>query len=127
MNKAFALNLLMDNRLEHIKLLERSLLNDTRGVSKGEVKLISNVIDVLQFVSSSEYQQLYETFKEKDKESFMVELTEFLINDKRWSKIANKRRKEFEELKKIYIQKENRDFNISEYMLLLESAIIKQN
>tara|TARA_B100001996_G_scaffold379222_2_gene364638 strand:+ start:286 stop:669 length:384 start_codon:yes stop_codon:yes gene_type:complete len=127
MNKAFALNLLMDNRLEHIKLLERSLLNDTRGVSKGEVELISNVIDVLQFVSSSEYQQLYETFKEKDKESFMVELTEFLINDKRWSKIANKRRKEFEELKKIYIQKENRDFNISEYMLLLESAIIKQN
>ena len=127
MNKAFALNLLMDNRLEHIKLLERSLLNDTRGVSKGEVKLISNVIDVLQFVSSSEYQQLYETFKEKDKESFMVELTEFLINDKRWSKIANKRRKEFEELKKIYIQKENRDFNISEYMLLLDSAIIKQN
>jgi len=67
MNKAFALNLLMDNRLEHIKLLERSLLNDTRGVSKGEVELISNVIDVLQFVSSSEYQQLYETFKEKDR------------------------------------------------------------
>ena len=94
----------MDNRIEHIKLLERSILNDTRGVSKGEVELISKVIDVLQFVSNSEYQQLYNAFKEKDKESFMVELTEFLINDKRWSKIANKRRKEFEELKKIYFK-----------------------
>ena len=73
----------MDNRLEHIKLLERSLLNETRGVSKGEVELISKVIDVLQFVSNSEYQQLYDSFREKDKESFMVELTEFLINDKR--------------------------------------------
>jgi len=117
----------MNNRLEHIKLLEKSLLNDTRGVSKAEVELISKVIDVLQFVSSSEYQQLYDSFKEKDKESFMVELTEFLINDKRWAKIANKRRKEFEELKRIYIQKENRDFKVDEYMLLLESAIIKQN
>ena len=117
----------MDNRLEHIKLLERSLLNETRGVSKGEVELISKVIDVLHFVSNSEYQQLYDSFREKDKESFMVELTEFLINDKRWSKIANKRRKEFEELKKIYVQKENRDFKVNEYMHLIESAIIKQN
>ena len=117
----------MGYRIEHISLLESSLLNNTRGVSKGEVKLISKVIDVLQFISNTEYQQLYDSFKEKDKECFMVELTEFLINDKRWSEITTKRRREYEELKKIYTQKENREFKVTEYIHLLESAIIKQN
>ena len=88
----------MGNRNEHINLLESSLLNNTRGVSKGEVELISKVIDVLQFISNAEYQHLYNSFKEKDKESFMVELTEFLINDKKWSEITTKRRSEYEEL-----------------------------
>ena len=84
-------------------------------------------IDVLQFISNAEYQHLYNSFKEKDKESFMVELTEFLINDKRWSEISAKRRTEYKELKKIYAQKENREFKVSEYIHLLESATIKQN
>lgn len=117
----------MNNRTEHIKLLEKSLLNETRGVSKGEVELISKVINVLQFISNTEYRQLYDSFKEQDKESFMVELTEFLINDERWSKIAIKRKEEYEELRKIYAQKESRDFDVNEYINLLESAIMKQS
>ena len=117
----------MNNRTEHIKLLEKSLLNETRGVSKGEVELISKVINVLQFISNTEYQQLYDSFKEQDKESFMVELTEFLITDERWFKIAIKRKEEYEELKKIYAQKESRDFDVNEYINLLESAIMKQS
>ena len=117
----------MGNRNEHINLLESSLLNNTRGVSKGEVELISKVIGVLQFISNTEYQQLYDSFKYIDNQSFMVELTEFLINDKRWSKITSKRQEEYEELKKIYSQKENREFKIAEYIHLLESAKIKQN
>lgn len=117
----------MNNRTEHIKLLEKSLLNETRGVSKGEVELISKVINVLQFISNTEYQQLYDSFKGQDKESFMVELTEFLISDERWSKIAIKRKEEYEELRKIYAQKESRDFDVNEYINLLESAIMKQS
>ena len=117
----------MGNRNEHINLLESSLLNNTRGVSKGEVELISKVIGVLQFISNAEYQHLYNSFKEKDKESFMVELTEFLINDKKWSEITTKRRCEYEELKNIYTQKENREFKVDEYIHLLESTLIKQN
>ena len=117
----------MNKRFEHIQLLESSLLNDTRGVSKGEIELLSKVIAVLQFISNSEYQQLYDSFKDNDNQSFMVELTEFLINDKRWSKITSKRQEEYEELKKIYSQKENREFKIAEYIHLLESAKIKQN
>ena len=117
----------MNNRTEHIKLLEKSLLNETRGVSKGEVELISKVINVLQFISNTEYQQLYDSFKGQDKESFMVELTEFLITDERWSKIAIKRKEEYEELRKIYAQKESRDFDVNEYINLLESAIMKQS
>ena len=127
MNKAFWLNLFVNNRTEHINLLEKSLLNKTRGVSKDEVELISKVINVLQFISNTEYQQLYDSFKEQDKESFMVELTEFLINDERWSKIAIKRKEEYEELRKIYAQKESRDFDVNEYINLLESAIMKQS
>ena len=57
----------MGNRNEHINLLESSLLNNTRGVSKGEVELISKVIGVLQFISNADYQNLYNSFKEKDK------------------------------------------------------------
>ena len=72
---------------------------------RGEIELLSEVITVLQFISNSEYQQLYDSFKDTDNQSFMVELTEFLINDKRWSKITSKRQEEYEELKKIY-QKE---------------------
>ena len=117
----------MNKRFEHIQLLESSLLNDTRGVSKGEIELLSEVITVLQFISNSEYQQLYDSFKDTDNQSFMVELTEFLINDKIFSKITSKRKEEYEELKKIYTQKEKREFNLSEYMHLLESAKIKQN
>ena len=117
----------MGDRLEHIKLLEKSLLNDTRGVSTSEIELLSNVIAVLQFISNSEYQQLYDSFKETDKESFMVELTEFLIKDKRWSNITSKRQEEYEELRKIYNQRENRDFKADDYMQLLESAILKQS
>ena len=117
----------MGDRLEHIKLLEKSLLNDTRGVSSSEIELLSKVIAVLQFISNSEYQQLYGSFKETDKESFMVELTEFLIKDERWSKITSKRQEEYEELRKIYNQRENRDFKAGEYMQLLESAISKQS
>ena len=117
----------MGDRLEHIKLLEKSLLNNTRGVSSSESELLSKVIAVLLFISNSEYQQLYESFKETDKESFMVELTEFLIKDERWLKITSKRQKEYEELRKIYNQKESRDFKAEEYMQLLESAISKQS
>ena len=117
----------MSKRFEHIQLLESSLLNDTRGVSKEEIELLNKVIIVLQFISNSEYQQLYDSFKETDKQSFMVELTEFLIKDKRWSKITSKRQEEYEELRKIYNQRENRDFKAEEYMQLLESAILKQS
>ena len=117
----------MNKRFEHIQLLESSLLNDTRGVSKEEIELLNKVIIVLQFISNSEYQQLYDSFKETDKESFMVELTEFLIKDERWSKITSKRQEEYEELRKIYNQKESRDFKTEEYMQLLESAISKQS
>ena len=117
----------MNKRFEHIQLLESSLLNDTRGVSKGEIELLSKVIAVLRFISNSEYQQLYDSFKDTDNQSFMVELTEFLINDKRWSKITSKRQEEYEELKKIYSQKQSRELKIAEYINLLESAKIKQN
>ena len=117
----------MSKRFEHIQLLESSLLNDTRGVSKEEIELLNKVIIVLQFISNSEYQQLYDSFKETDKQSFMVELTEFLIKDKRWSKITSKRQEEYEELRKIHNQREDRDFKAEEYMQLLESAILKQS
>lgn len=117
----------MNKRFEHIQLLESSLLNDTRGVSKDEIELLNKVIIVLQFISNSEYQQLYDSFKETDKQSFMVELTEFLIKDKRWSNITSKRQEEYEELRKIYNQRENRDFKTEEYMQLLDSAILKQS
>ena len=93
----------MNNRIDHIKALERSLINETAGVSEFQMKSISKVINTLNFITNKEYDNLFKTFKGSDKDNFMVELTQFLIDDIRWVKIANKRRTEYNTLKEQYM------------------------
>ena len=110
----------INRRLEHIYLLEQSLLQRTNGVSQGEVKSVSRVIKILEFVSNTEYQNLYRGYKKSNKENVLVELTHLFLDDIRWFKISNRRREDYENIKRWYLQKENRDFKVEEYIYLLE-------
>ena len=113
----------MNNRIDHIKALERSLINETAGVSEFQMKSISKVINTLNFITNKEYDNLFKTFKGSDKDNFMVELTQFLIDDIRWVKIANKRRTEYNTLKEQYMTERGEVFMIEDYIYLLEEAL----
>ena len=113
----------MNNRIDHIKALERSLINETAGVSEFQMKSISKVINTLNFITNKEYDNLFKTFKGSDKDNFMVELTQFLIDDIRWVKIANKRRAEYNTLKEQYMTEKGEVFKVEDYIYLLEEAL----
>ena len=113
----------MNNRIDHIKALERSLINETAGVSEFQMKSISKVINTLNFITNKEYDNLFKTFKGSDKDNFMVELTKFLIDDIRWVKIANKRRTEYNTLKEQYMTEKGEVFKVEDYIYLLEEAL----
>ena len=113
----------MNNRIDHIKALERSLINETAGVSEFQMKSISKVINTLSFITNKEYDNLFKTFKGSDKDNFMVELTQFLIDDIRWVKIANKRRTEYNTLKEQYMTEKGEVFKVDDYIYLLEEAL----
>ena len=113
----------MNNRIDHIKVLERSLINETAGVSEFQMKSISKVINTLNFITNKEYDNLFNTFKGSDKDNFMVELTQFLIDDIRWVKIANKRRTEYNTLKEQYMTEKGEVFKVDDYIYLLEEAL----
>ena len=113
----------MNNRIDHIKALERSLINETAGVSEFQMKSISKVINTLSFITNIEYDSLFKTFKGSDKDNFMVELTQFLIDDIRWVKIANKRRTEYNTLKEQYMTEKGEVFKVEDYIYLLEEAL----
>tara|TARA_A100001201_G_C4056685_1_gene191370 strand:+ start:421 stop:768 length:348 start_codon:yes stop_codon:yes gene_type:complete len=80
---------------------------------------VTRVIRILEFISNSEYTKLLQSFK-KSHEDYFIELTQFLIDDRVWWKKTNRRRTDFENIKKWYLMKENRDFKIEEYIYLLE-------
>ena len=113
----------MNNRIDHINALERSLINETAGVSEFQMKSISKVINTLNFITNKEYDNLFNSFKGSDKDNFMVELTQFLIDDIRWVKIANKRRTEYNTLKEQYMTEKGEVFKVEDYIYLLEEAL----
>ena len=116
----------MNRRIEHIKTLQNTILNQNQNLSQSEIKSITKVIKILEFISNSEYQKLLRSSKERDKDNFMIELTQFLLDDIRWVKITNKRRTEYEELKKFYFQQDQRVFKIEEYIYLIERTMTEK-
>ncbi len=109
----------MNRRIEHIKKLNDSLINNTGKITNQHIKSITRVIRILEFISNTEYTKLLKSFKESHKDYFL-ELTQFLIDDRVWWKTTNRRRTDFENIKKYYLQKDGRDFKIEEYIYLLE-------
>ena len=94
-----------------------------RNSRKGFEKLIH----ILIYTTNIEFSETYRSFEIKDKIKKFNELNDFYLFDARKYKKANRRQKEFEELKKWYLQKEGRDFKIEEYIFLLEQNSSKKN
>ena len=95
------------------------MINNTGKITNQHIKSVTRVIRILEFISNSEYTKLLQSFKKSHKDYF-IELTQFLIDDRVWWKKTNRRRTDFENIKKWYLMKENRDFKIEEYIYLLE-------
>ena len=110
----------MNRRLKHIQLLHQTLFNQTKGVSRNQRKSFERLIHILTYTTNIEFSEAYRSFKIKDKAKKFNELNEFYLFDARKYKKANSRQREFEALKKWYLQKEGRDFKIEEYIYLLE-------
>ena len=117
----------MNRRLKHIQLLHQTLFNQTKGVSRNQRKSFERLIHILTYTTNIEFSEAYRSFEIKDKAKKFNELNEFYLFDARKYKKANRRQKEFEELKKWYLQKEGRDFKIEEYIFLLEQNSSKKN
>ena len=109
----------INRRLDHIQRLNDSLINHNGKIINQHIKSVTRVIRILEFISNSEYTKLLQSFKERHKDC-LIELTQFLIDDRVWWKKTNRRRTDFENIKKWYLQKDGRDFKIKEYIYLLE-------
>ena len=110
----------LNRRLEHIQFLYLILFNQKKGVPRNSRKGFEKLIHILTYTTNVEFSETYRSFEIKDKIKKFNELNDFYLFDARKYKKANHRQKEFEELKKWYLQKEGRDFKIEEYIFLLE-------
>ena len=117
----------LNRRLEHIQLLHHILFNYKKGVPRNSRKGFEKLIHILIYTTNVEFSETYRSFEIKDKIKKFNELNDFYLFDARKYKKANRRQKEFEELKKWYLQKEGRDFKIEEYIFLLEQNSSKKN
>ena len=117
----------LNRRLEHIQLLHHILFNLKKGVPRNSRKGFEKLIHILIYTTNVEFSETYRSFEIKDKIKKFNELNNFYLFDARKYKKANRRQKEFEELKKWYLQKEGRDFKIEEYIFLLEQNSSKKN
>ncbi len=57
---------------------------------------------------------------------FFADLTEFLIHDDKWKNITNKRRGEYDKLKKHLHETKGQDLKIDKYLFLIETKIFKK-
>ena len=117
----------LNRRLKHIQLLHHILFNQKKGVPRNTRKGFEKLIHILTYTTNVEFSETYRSFEIKDKIKKFNELNDFYLFDAREYKKANRRQKEFEELKKWYLQKEGRDFKIEEYIFLLEQNSSKKN
>ena len=116
----------LNRRLKHIQLLHHILFNLKKGVPRNSRKGFEKLIHILIYTTNVEFSETYRSFEIKDKIKKFNELNDFYLFDARKYKKANHRQKEFEELKKWYLQKDGRDFKIEEYIFLLEQNSSKK-
>ena len=113
-------------RLIHIDLLNKTLNAQSENITSEQLSSIKKVIQILDFITNAEYSNMHKIYDRKEDDQFFADLTEFLINDDKWQNITNKRREEYDKLKKHLHKTKGQNLKIDKYLFLIETKIFKK-
>ena len=113
-------------RLIHIDLLNKTLNTRSENINTEQLNSIKKVVHILDFITSAEYSNMHKIYGREDDDKFFADLTKFLINDDKWQNITNKRREEYNKLKKHLHYTKGQDLKIDKYLFLIETKIVKK-
>ena len=113
-------------RLIHIDLLKKTLNAQSENITIEQLSSIKKVVQILGFIINTEYTNMNKIYGRNENDRFFADLTEFLINDDKWHNITNKRREEYEKLKKHFHETKNQDLQIEKYLYLIETKTFKK-
>jgi hypothetical protein len=113
-------------RLIHIDLLNKTLNAQSENITNEQLNSIKKVIQILDFITNAEYSNMHKIYGREEDDKFFADLTEFLINDDKWQNITNKRREEYNKLKKHLHDTKGQDLKIDKYLFLIETKIFKK-
>ena len=116
----------LSKRLVHIDLLNKTLNAQSENITSEQRSCIKKVIQILDFITNAEYSNMHKIYDRKEDDQFFADLTEFLINDDRWQNITNKRREEYDKLKKHLHKTKGQNLKIDKYLFLIETKIFKK-
>ena len=113
-------------RLIHIDILNKTLNAQSENMTSEQLSSVNKVIQILDFITNAEYSNMHKIYGLKEDDQFFADLTEFLINDDKWQNITNKRREEYNKLKKHLHETKGQDLKIENYLFLIETKIFKK-
>ena len=113
-------------RLIHIDLLNKTLNAQSENITSEQLSSVNKVIQILGFITNAEYANMYKIYGRDEDDQFFADLTEFLINDDKWQNITNKRKEEYDKLKKNLRKTKGQDLKIDKYLFLIETKIFKK-
>ena len=92
---------------------------------RSQRKSFERLIHILTYTTNIEFSETYRSFEIKDKIKKFNELNDFYLFDARKYKKANSRHREFEELKKWYLQKRVEILKLRSTFIYLSKMIQK--
>ena len=107
-------------RLIHIDLLNKTLNAQSENITSEQLSSVNKVIQILGFITNAEYSNMYKIYGREEDDQFFADLTEFLIHDDKWQNITNKRREEYDKLKKHLHDTKDQDLKIDKYLFLID-------
>ena len=113
-------------RLIHIDILNKTLNTRSENITSEQLSSVNKVIQILGFITNAEYANMYKIYGRDEDDQFFADLTEFLINDDKWQNITNKRKEEYDKLKKHLHGTKGQDLKIDKYLFLIETKIFKK-
>ncbi len=113
-------------RLIHIDLLNRTLNARSENITSEQLSSLKKVVQILDFITNAEYSNMHKIYGRVEDDQFFADLTEFLIHDDKWQDITNKRRGEYDKLKKHLHETKGQDLKIDKYLFLIETKIFKK-
>ena len=113
-------------RLIHINLLNKTLNAQSENITSEQLSSVKKVVQILVFITNAEYSNMHKIYGRKEDDQFFADLTEFLISDDKWQNITNKRKEEYDKLKKHLHETKGQNLKIDKYLFLIETKIVKK-